>query len=346
MKIWIDIGHPAQLNFYLNSIKELSKNNELLITVLDRGKLVKIALKEIACLDNCKVISLGHHSGSKLSAILDANMLRLLKLFKFYLVNKPQISLGNGFLHGIIGKIFGFKTIMFSDDIERKIPSFLMKMLASELYYVTGSDEKTFSNKKKIKIFNSLKEWAYLSPHYFAPNIDALLKYGVKSKKYIFVREVITGTLNYQSQTDNVIASFASEFPDEFKVLFSLEDKATLDQYPKDWILLEEPIEDIHSLIYYSRILVSSGDSMAREGSILGVPSIYCGVRDMKANEVMMRKGMLIHAEGKNAISEIRKIKDGKSFENQQEFRKKLSDEWIDVNQFIVDRIINYKSKI
>ena len=47
----------------------------------------------------------------------------------------------------------------------------------------------------------------------------------------------------------------------------------------------QEPIEDIHSLIYYAAGLVSSGDSMAREAALLGVPSYYLGIRySMPAN--------------------------------------------------------------
>ena len=61
--------------------------------------------------------------------------------------------------------------------------------------------------------------------------------------------------------------------------------KKRRDEYPADWILLQEPIEDIHSLIYYAAGLVSSGDSMAREAALLGVPSYYLGIRySMPAN--------------------------------------------------------------
>ena len=64
--------------------------------------------------------------------------------------------------------------------------------------------------------------------------------------------------------------------------------------YPKDWILLEEPVEGIHSLIYYSCALISSGDSMAREAALLGVPSYYLGIRyDMPANYAASRLGVL-----------------------------------------------------
>ena len=52
----------------------------------------------------------------------------------------------------------------------------------------------------------------------------------------------------------------ASKIPHDRKVLLSLEDKSMKERYPEDWILLEEPVEGIHSLIYYSCALNSSGE--------------------------------------------------------------------------------------
>ena len=86
-------------------------------------------------------------------------------------------------------------------------------------------------------------------------------------------------------QISSTRASRNTMIPAGMKVLFSLEEKKRRDEYPSDWILLQEPIEDIHSLIYYSAGLVSSGDSMAREAALLGVPAYYLGIRySMPAN--------------------------------------------------------------
>ncbi len=341
MKIWIDIGHPAQLNFYSNAIKILSVDNHLLVTVLDRGKLIRIANKELGSIKNCEIIPLGSHTGSKKSAIIDANAIRFLKMWNFFIKNRPKIAVGNGFLHGVIGKTFGIPVIMFSDDIERKFSRVLMKKFSSRLYYVTGSEKN--NEYSDIQIFNSLKEWAYLSPDYFHPDKHSLDKYDLDVNNFIFVREVITGTLNYQGQAEDLIASVAAKFPANIKVLLSLEDKTKLNEYPKDWILLKEPVNDIHSLIYHSKLLVSSGDSMAREGAILGVPSIYCGVREMKANSVMIDKGMLFHKNIEKVPDFIKELLKSDEIEKQEQFRNRLKEDWINVTEFIVSEINNYK---
>ena len=131
----------------------------------------------------------------------------------------------------------------------------------------------------------SLKEWAYLNPRTFVPKVEVLEKYGVKPKEYMFLREVSVGTINYAGQASGAILGIKDMIPTDMRVLFSLEEKKRRGEYPADWILLQEPIEDIHSLIYYAAGLVSSGDSMAREAALLGVPSYYLGIRySMPAN--------------------------------------------------------------
>jgi len=342
MKIWIDVGHPAQLNFYISTIRKLSRENQIFVTILDRGKLLAIAQKEIGDINNCKIIPIGRHRGTKMSVIFDVNIIRFFKLFQFCLIKKPNIALGNGFMHALIGKILKVPALTFSDDIERQIPFFLMKKFSSELYYVTGSDDG-LKKDSKVQIFKALKEWSYLSPEFFVPSSEVLLNYDVEPNNYFFIREVMTGTINYNSQSSNLIATICEKLPEDFPVILSLENKKTRHFYPENWIVLQEPIEDIHSLIYHSRILISSGDSMAREGAILGVPSIYCGVREMKANNVMIKKGRLYHKpvdKVPNFMVDLLKDFSGK---DKELFRQSLKEEWIDVSKFIIERINNIK---
>ena len=134
-------------------------------------------------------------------------------------------------------------------------------------------------------VHNTLKEWAYLNPRTFVPKVEVLERYGVKPKEYMFLREVSVGTINYTGQESGAILGIKDMIPKGMKVLLSLEEKKRRKEYPEDWILLQEPIEDIHSLIYYAAGLVSSGDSMAREAALLGVPAYYLGIRyTMPAN--------------------------------------------------------------
>jgi len=339
MNILIDIGHPAQANFFKNIIKILTKKGyTIIITSINRGKLPEILEKEFP---NYQIKIIGKHKSSKCSIFFEANLFRFFQQLNYVIGKKIDLAIScGGFITGAVFKYILWKpNIQFDDDPERVKNVFLEKLTSTELFF-----PPIIKADGKVKIMNALKEWAYLSPTYFAPNSDSLLQYNLNPKEYFFIREVSTSSLNYADQKSNLIASISHLLPKNFKILLSLEDKSTINLYPKDWILLQEPVDDIHSLIYYSKLLISSGDSMAREGAMLGVPSIYCGIRDMAANKVMIDKGMLFHVYINDVPEVINKIiNDALLIENQKDFRNKLKEEWIDVPEFICNIIEKYK---
>lgn len=338
MKIVVDIAHPAHVNFFKKALRILSdQGHEVLITGLRRGKLPRILENELG---EYPITYVGEHRGTKFSIIYEANIKKFFNLFFFALKHKPDFGLSVGsFNLGAVMKMFGKPNLQFDDDPERPMNVFLEKLTSTRLFFPPITEEKG-----NVETMKALKEWAYLTPKYFRQQTNELSKYSLEPGKYIFVREVSCGSLNYQDQDANIVASFSRDFPKDVPVLLSLEDKETIDQYPKDWILLEEPVKDIHSLIYHSKMLVSSGDSMAREASMLGVPSIYCGIREMKANQLMEKKKMLFQATPDKAPALMADIISGAlKIKEQEAFRQELLKEWDDITEFIIDQIYKYK---
>lgn len=338
MKICVDLSHPAHVNFFKNAVERfVSDGNEVIITGLKRGKLPKIIEKEFPGFD---IRYVGKHKGTKFSIVWDANIMKFFRLLPILIRENVDIGISfGGFLMGAILKIMRKPNIQFEDDPEAHKNAFFEKRTCTELIY-----PPIVEPGGKIHVMNSLKEWAHLSPKYFKPRSDVLNKYNLEPKKYIFVREISTGSFYYLDQTPNIVSQFAGKFPKEMKVLLSLEDKSNIGDYPENWILLQEPVDSIHSLMYYSRIIISSGDSMAREGAMLGVPSIYCGFRDMAANRFMAEKGMMFCKKPDQVPSFIQWIIDGTvKIQEQDHFRDGLLNDWIDTTQFIVDRVYKYK---
>lgn len=339
MKIWFDLAHPAHVNFFKPAITILKEEgHEIFISALRRGKLPDIVKREFP---DFPVFIVGRHRGTKWSILLEANIQKFIQLFFLLKKNKPDVGLSVcGFLLGADMKSIGKPNIQFNDDTERKTNVRLQKMTADVLSFPVFFKDVN----EQVRSFGALKEWAYLSPQYLKVSTAVLAEYGLEAGKYIFVREVSTGSLNYQGQQANVIAQFADRFPKDYRVVLSLEDKKTIGQYPSDWILLKEPVSDIHSLIYYSRCLISSGDSMAREGAMLGVPSVYCGFREMKANRVMVDEGMLVCEQPEHCPALLEEIVSGsKPFEAQDAFRNRLLQQWEDVTLYIIQLIKKYK---
>lgn len=335
MKILVDISHPAHLNFFKNAIQLLKEEkHDVIITALNRGKLPNILLEE---LNGFSIKLNGRHRGGKWSIIFEANILRFLQQLRYVFSKKIDIAISCGsFTTGAIFKYILFKpNIQFDDDPERKVNVFLEKLTSTKLIF-----PPIYKGSNKIVIVNALKEWAYLSPDYFKPDPDVLQKYGISPKKYIFIREVSTASLNYKFQQSNLVTKIANKFPEKLKVILSLENKSTASQYPESWLILKEPVKDIHSLMYFSRLLISTGDSMAREGSMLGVPSIYCGERDMAANRIMIDKGMLFIKNIIQVPDFIQYIVNNKiGIEGQDNFRESLRSDWDDVTFFLIKQI-------
>lgn len=337
MTILIDIIHPAHLNLFKRLIFYLTDNGHtVIITCIKRGKLPLIVEKELYPIH---VHFLGQHKGTRFSILFQANFLRFFQIFFFIIGKKIDVGISFGsFIMGACLTILRKPNIHLGDDPERKMNAFLELLTCTERYL-----PPIINPSGKTKTFNALKEWAYLSPDYFKPNPEILKKYNLQPKKYFLIREVSTGSLNYLGQEIGIISSFASKLPQNYKVILSLEDKTLLNLYPKEWILLKEPVPDIHSLIYYSKIVISSGDSMAREGAMLGNPSIYCGNRFMKANQLLIEKNILFKVNPVDVPVFVNGlIHDQFDFTQQDNFRNRLLFEWIDVNNFILAIILKH----
>lgn len=332
-RVWIDITHLAQYNFYKYIIINLSYNYNIILTIINRNSLVKIVKDELKEFRNINIIVLGKHKKTKFGIYWQTNILRNLSLLLFILKNKPNISLSNGYQAGLISYLLRIPCFLFGDDPEHHDRKLKSAFSTQSLYCIP-------SNILNIKTLQSPKEWSYLSPKYFTPNINSLQKYDLLPFKFIFIREVDIRTTNYMGQEKNAILRANLKIPLGFKVLFSIENKEERIKYPHDWILIDDNEKDIHSLIFYSRLLISSGDSMAREAAALGVESIYCGDRDMVANKFFLQEGLMVIVppyELNDYISNV--IVKEVSFAEREIIRNNLCKNWIDINEYIINLV-------
>ena len=342
MNVWIDIYHMPQLNYYIHFIDMLNQRGyTIYVTVLDRGRLVKIAHDELDKYEHVKLYAIGKHRMKRWSVILEANLFRVITLFFWALFKHIDISFSNGFQHGFIAIFKRFPAYSFHDDPQAG-DHHLMDIFCTQDHALLFQLPQGYKLHSKDKLMPVMKEWAMLSPKYFKPNPEALSPYGVQPKQYIFLREVSVGTFNYSEQKSGAILGVKDLIPAGMKVLFSLEEKHRRNEYPKDWILLQEPIEDIHSLIYYSAGLVSSGDSMAREAALLGVPSYYLGIRySMPANAAASKVASLQNRKTMDFAEWIKALPTdvNECEKRQNELRDHIDHEFIDINQYMLNLI-------
>lgn len=340
MNVLVDIGHTPQLNFYKSLILQLAnEGNHVYVTVLKRGRLPKIAQHELGDVLNVTVVPIGRHRMNKFSAIIESNLLRVIKMLFWSIGKHIDVVLSNGVVAHIVGWMH--RVLCFAFDDDPQVWDYKPKLFfCNQSSYCIYETDQPLS--PKAKILKCTKEWAYLAPKYFNPDVKALDKYGVQPKEYVFLREVSVGTVNYAGQASGAILGIQDLIPKDKKVLFSLEEKDKRHLYPKDWILLQEPIEDIHSLIYYSAGLVSSGDSMAREAALLGVPAYYLGIRyDMPANAAAAKVANLQNQKTADFATWVKNLDvDAKEAEKKQlELRQHINETFIDINEYMMNLV-------
>lgn len=330
MKVFFDIYHLPQYNFFRNAIKELGPD-VVDLGCVNRGKLAAVIRHECPEFNLHVYGDYKYNNGpfSMATRIIIPRTFRLIQLFR----KKRYDVIGTAhYQANVAAKLLGIPNFSILDDPRAGVLQ-MVKKAADEFYLPPFSE-----NYEDIKKFNALKEWAYLSPKYLTPSTDVLDEYGLKAKDYIFIREVSTDTSNYLSQEKNLALQLAGAISPETKVVLSLEDKSLKNQFPSNWIILNEPVSDIHSLLYYSNLVISSGDSMAREGGMMGVPAVYLGNRDMPANRILIEHGILKKMELKE-LKAYFESNSGGVFESisQDLVRKSFETEWDDVTQLILN---------
>ncbi len=334
MKVLFDIYHLPQVNLYKSSIRKLDPN-EVIITTVNRGKLVKVLQYEFP--DN-QIEVLGDYKYNKgiFTMLFKIIIPRFFKLAKIIKKDTVKLVLSSSYQSNVVARFKGIPNYIFTDDFRVFHP--VIKYVTTNIYMPSF-----IKPQKKIISFHALKEWAYLSPKIFKPDINALDEYNLLPKQYVFIREVSTESLNYLHQLKNIIAKVAPLIDNKIEVLFSLENKNEFELYPSHWKLLKEPIKDIHSLMYYSKCVISSGDSMAREGAMLGIRSMYLGERDMPANNMLIKEGFLEKSDIGSFKEKFNGIINDKNLEGEQiSYRNELNENWIDVTSLIISVINKY----
>jgi len=335
MNIVIDLVHPADVNFYKNSINILMKRNVgVNLIVRPRGRLLSILQKEFPHTDP-KII--GKHY-SNIHGKIVGLIKRELELL-FYL-NKIDfdVSLG-GFMIGYASRILHKPCVTFEDDYEYKIPFYLAKFTATR-HVMPECIPATGKNMYKYK---GLKEIAYLHPRYFKPDKEILEQYKLRPQEYVFIREIANTSLNYKNTSAKLhkIIEYLKEMG--FQIVVSLENKSLIERFKKNCIILEEPVEDIYSLLKFAALTISSGDTMARESCLVGTPTIYTGGRDMYVNEELIRKECMFK------VDDIEQVPITVKYILENDMKKHIEriighaikHEWEDTTEIIIENLID-----
>ena len=334
MRILFDILHPAHLNFYKKTIQYLQAEHDVTVLVRHRGDLVDFAKKEL----NVPIKVVGRHYGSRIGKLFGL-FHRIAYLIWEGWKNPYDVATSHGgFYVSIACWIMRKRSVVFYDNAEYKLLFFLCRKFSSkfmipQLLGITG---------KNIGTFNGYKELAYLNR--FEPTQEILEKYGVQKKKYVFIRQIAHISLDYWSDdsSQNMKGILDYLYQNKFSVIASVEEGATqiLEFREFDNIyILPESTSEMHTLLYYAKCVISSGDTVAREAALLGTPAIYIGGRDMKINSELMNLGRLNCPDVTEIIPTLKRM-----LEEEKDFSQQNAD-WDDTTDVIIKELTKYTSQ-
>jgi uncharacterized protein len=270
MRVLFDMGHPAHVHFFKNTINNLKKDgHEVKITA--RNKEVTLALLQAYGLEYETRGEIRTGLLNKAFGMIKIDWILFLIAKKF----KPDLLIGvhNPYV-AHVGAILRKPTIIFTDTENVKIASLITFPFVQAIITPTYFRDP-INSKKHIKI-HGLKEIAYLHPNYFTPDPQVLTELGlIPGDKFIILRFISWGA-SHDIGLKGIQAGAEKDLIDTLSKLgkiFITSEKplaGDLEQYR-----LNLPPEKIHSLLYYAQLYIGEGGTMAVEAAILGTPAIH-----------------------------------------------------------------------
>lgn len=266
MRIVVDMNHPANVHYFKNFIREMEKRgHDVLITASNKEVSYRL-------LDNYgfRYVKLGTYGTSLLEKmvnipLLDIRMYRKVRNFK------PDIFLGFGSIRAShVSKMMNKPCIAFDDTEHAKWEQLLYLPFTDAI--LTPACFKKDLGKKQIR-YNGYTELSYLHPHYFKPDPSVLDDIGIgKHEPYILLRFVsweASHDIGHHGIQDRKKLITTLE---QFGRVFVSSEKA-LPPDLEGYALKISP-EKMHDILYFARMYIGEGATMATEAALLGTPSL------------------------------------------------------------------------
>jgi len=347
MRIIFDIGHPAQVHLYRNTIKELLKNGNQIKIIAREREITYYILDKYGF----KYSKFPQISKSIINPIkIIKGIKKLSKMAKKF---KPDLFISSGsILSAYVSTLIDKPHICFADTISKKnIPHYITTYISIAPFTNTFCTPTALKLKpiRNVK-YHGNHELAYLHPNWFESDLNVLDMAGLsKNDKFIIVRFASWDAVHDVGQK-NIFNSMKER----------LDFITKLEKYGKIFITSEIPLpkslekyklpvlpEKIHSLLCYSSLYIGEGATLASEAGVLGIPWIWLSGTErldmLMDQEKNYGLGCCIQTYDKALIKVKEIFHNYSSIKKEwQNRRKKLLKDKIDVTSFMIWFIENY----
>jgi uncharacterized protein len=339
------INTPAQAHAWIPVIKDLMGNGfEINILVREYGSAIDLLKSNGLTYSSFKPIS--------------QKYLRIFEIFIHIqkgcsLVRKFATSMiiGFGIDAALIAAVLRKVSVIFTDNEPTHIQNVLTSWFTSVI--ITPACFQRDIGKKQIRI-NGYKEFTYLHPNFFKPDITVFDELKIaRNEKFIILRFNVFDAVHD-------IGKHGFSISDQFKLVQELKEHAHVFISPEGKLSKELesyrlpiPYNRIHHALYYAQLLVTDTQTMTTEAAILGTPVVrsnsWVGPHDMGNFIELEQNYDLIYSYQKSeqAIQKaIDLIKQPDLKKQWAKKREKLLNDKIDIRQFMVDFIENYPESL
>jgi predicted glycosyltransferase len=336
LRVVIDIGHPAHVHFFKNTIWNLEKKGHK-VMVVSRDKDVVVEL--------LNAYGIPHTVLSKVKPgkvhLIEEWFVREYKLLLISKKFNPDVLMG--ILSPTVAQVAWMlrkKSIIFNDTehavLAQKITYPFCDIICTPSCYLKDA------GKKQLR-YSGYHELAYLHPSYFTPQPEILKELGVEiGERFIILRFISWGAHHDVGQhgIENKLA-LVQELEKLGKVFITSE--GPLAEEFERYRIRVAP-EKIHHLLHYATLYVGEGATMAVECALLGTPSIYVStLAGTMGNfsELQEKYGLLFnYSSSEDALSQaLELLKDPELKKKWGLKRAALLEDKIDVTGFMIKLI-------
>ena len=342
MKLFIDIGHPAHVHYFKNTIKSLMKDGHTLMICAREKDVTHKLLKSY----NIPFITRGKGGFGlfgKFFYLLKAN-LQLYKLAKNF---EPDLFLSFASPYaGQVATILKKPHISFTDTEHAKLG--ILAFLPFCDFVITPKVYKNDLGNKHIR-FDGYMEQSYLSSSYFNPNKKKLRNLNLKNnQQYVIIRLVswdASHDIGERGFTKEYLIKLIQTIENYAKVFISSE--GCIPKILEKYKLMINPI-DIHDILYYATLFIGEGATMASECAVMGTPSIYVNSLTAGTLEDQEKNGLVFIYNSTDGVlnKATELLEDSDTKINQQQKCSQVMKNKINVNNFIKWLVLNYPKSI
>jgi len=338
MKIFVDIGHPAHVHYFKNTIIILSDDgHQFCITARDKDVTHQLLKKY-----HISFINRGRGRNSligKLFYLLKTN-LRLYKIAKTF---RPDLFLSFASPYAAqVSRMLKIPHITFTDTEHAMLGN--TAFLPFSDVVITPLVFLNDLGKNHIR-FDGFMELCYLQERYFKPDDNVLGQFNLsKNDKFVIIRLVSWNASHDIGQTGfykDSIVKLVETLKKYAKVCITSE--GTISKELEKYKLNIHPT-DIHHFLAHAALFIGEGATMASECAMLGTPAIYVNTLSAGTLQDQEKNGLLYsYRNPKRVIEKAEEIlKDRNAKQKQINCSKNYLKNKINVTEFMNWFITNY----